>query len=192
MSYATVDQLREYLHQVGAGSARDAEMQEILDRAEGIISDVLGISFAAYGTATDKDVRADGGEYLRVPAYKAASLTAITEVSGRGTTSESEAAITDYVEDEEVRPYRVWRSGGWSRGTWYRVTAIWGYGPAPESVVEAEIEVAVNIWRSRDAGSFGTTIGEGAGSVSVNRALTWAQRSILDGVRAAYLGVVHA
>jgi len=73
------------------------------------------------------------------------------------------------------------------------VTAIWGYGPAPASVVEVELEIAVNIWRSAAASSFGTAVGvEGGGAVTVNRALTWAQRNILDGIRASYVGVVHA
>ena len=192
-SYATVAQLRQYLGQVATGVSKDAELTAILERAHAIVNDVLGFTFAAYGvTATDKDVRGQAGEWLRPPAYKAASITAITVVTSRGSDDESEEAVDDYVVDEEIRPYRVWLSGGWTRGTWYRVTAIWGYGAAPDSVIETELEVAVNIWRSRDAASFGSTLGEGSGSVGVNRALTWAQRSILEGVRAAYLGVVHA
>lgn len=196
MSYATIAQFRAkpYVEQVGTGVTVDAAIQAVLDRAHAIINEALGFSFAAYGeTASDKDVRGDGGEWLWVPAYEGGSITGITAVSGRAETGESETAITDYVVDEDERPYRVWRGSGWTRGTWYRVTANWGYGAAPASIVEVELEVATNIWRSAAGTSFGTSVGmEGGGAVAVNRALTWAQRSIIDGVRSSYLGVVVA
>ena len=196
MSYATTAQLRAnpYLTQVATGATNDTALQAVLDRANAIVNEALGFSFAAHGvTATDKDVRGNGSEWLVPPAYKAASVTAITYVTGRGDTDEAEEAVTDYVVDEELRPYRIWRSGGWIRNAWYRVTAIWGYGAAPASAVEVEIEVAVNIWRSGAGSSFSGSIGvEGQGAVPVSRALTWAQRSILDGIRASYLGIVHA
>lgn len=196
MSYATTTQLRTapYLTQVATGNGNDSALQLVLDRADAIINDYLGFSFAAYGaTASDRDVRGQGGEWLWPTAYKAGSITGITFVTARGDTEEAEEAITDYEVDEELRPYRIWRAGGWIRQGWYRVTAIWGYGAAPVSVVEVALEIAVNIWRSGAASSFGNSVGvEGGGAVQVNRALTWAQRNILEGVRAAYLGVVHA
>lgn len=195
-SYATTTQLRAqpYLTQVATGAAPDAALQAVLDRANAIVNEYLGFSFAPYGVlATDRDVRGDGSEWLIPPAYKAGSVTRIVAVGGRGEAGESEEEINDYVVDEELRPYRIWRTRGWTRQTWFRVTAIWGYGEAPASVVEVELEIAVNIWRSAAASSFGTAVGvEGGGTVTVNRALTWAQRNILDGVRASYVGVVHA
>lgn len=196
MSYASISLLRAkpYLDQVATGAEADFALETVLSAANSIVDDYLGFSFAPYGsTATDKDVRGDGSEYLKPPAYEADSITGITEVSARGETSESEDDITDYVVDEDERPYRIWRGNGWGRGTWYRVTAIWGYGSAPDSVIEVEIEIAVNIWRSSAGSNFSTSIGvEGSGAVTVGRALTWAQRSILDGIRTRYLGVVHA
>lgn len=192
-SYATVTQLREYLGQVGTSTAKNTEMQNVLDRANAIVNEALGFAFAAYGAvATEKDVMAPGGHWLWPPAYQADSITGITEVSGRGTTDESETDVADYLAEEDERPYRIYRDSGWTPGQWYRITAIWGYGAAPTSVVEVELEIAVNIWRSRDAASFGAVGVEGQGTVSVNRALTWAQKDILTGVRLAMLGVVHA
>lgn len=195
-SYATTAELRAqpYMTQVATGAAADVALQAVLDRANAIVNDALGFAFAAYGvTATDRDVRGDGSEYLRPPAYKAGSITGISRVTARGDTDETIEAITDYVVDELERPYRIWRAAGWQRQAWYRMTAIWGYGEAPESVVEVELEVAMNIWRSAAGTSFGTSVGiEGGGAAGVNRALTWAQRSILDGVRSSYLGLVHA
>ncbi len=194
MSYATVEQFRQYLDQIEESDERDADIQAVLDRAHSIVNDALGFSFSEYGeTASDKDVRGQGGEWLWPPAYKAASVTGITRVSARGEDDESEEAVSGYVVDEDLRPYRIWRAYGWTPGAWYRVTAIWGYGPAPESIVEVELEVAVNIWRSRDAPGFTDAMGvSGEGGFTVHRALTWAQRSIIDGVRVQYLGMVFA
>jgi len=194
MAYGTVTQLREYLEQVKTGTATDAVLSSILDRASDLVTDALGLEFAAYGASpTARDVRAVGGEWLGLPAYKAASITTILAITSRAETYETTAAVTGWVADEEARPYRVYRGGGWTRDTWYRVTAIWGYGAAPTAIVEVTLEAAVNIWRGRDAAAWQNTVGaEGQGSVTFNRALTWAQRSIIDGVRARYLGVVHA
>lgn len=73
------------------------------------------------------------------------------------------------------------------------MTAMWGYGPAPASAVQVELEVAVNIWQGKAAPNWAASVGvEGGGAVPVNRALTWAQRSILEGIRARYLGAVCA
>jgi hypothetical protein len=194
MSYATVEQLREYLEQVPAGDDEDAALEACLARAHAIVNEVLGFTFADYGaTATDKDMRGEGGEWLWPPAYEAASITGIARVSARGEDEESETAVTGYVVDEDARPYGVWRGNGWTRGAWYRVTAVWGYGAAPDSVVEVELEVAVNIWRSKDRGMFSDVIGvEGGGAVGYARALTNQQRMIIDQVRARVLGPVVA
>lgn len=193
-AYATVTQLREYLGQVKAGEGVDAQLTAVLARATDIVNDALGFQFEAYGEeATAKDVRALDSEWLWLPAYQAGSIESIALVTSRGDSSESTETITGWVADEDERPYRVWRSGGWMHDVWYRVMAIWGYGAAPDAVVEVTIEVAVNIWRGRDAANWQATVGaDGQGAVSFSRALTWAQRSIIDGVRARYLGVVHA
>lgn len=193
-SYATVAQLREYLRQAKTGAATDSELQSILDRATAIVSGALGFSFAAYSaSASARDVRGVGGVYLELPAYEANSIATIQQVVGRGTTSESLETVSDWLAEETFRPYQVYRHSAWSDGAWYRITAKWGYGAPPADIIEVTLEVAVNIWRAKDA-SFGQSeLGvQGGGSVSYNRALTWGQRSIIDMVRTAYLGIVYA
>ena len=194
MAYASVAQLREYLGQIKAGATEDAQLANVLERASSIVDGALGFRFTPYtAVASNRDVLSIGGTYLEVPAYEAGSITFIKAISSRGASGESLETITDWLAEETFRPYQVYRHGGWSDGTWYRVTAKWGYGPAPDDIVEVTLEVAVNIWRGKDA-SFGQSeIGvQGGGSVGFNRALTWAQRSIIDNVRTAYLGIVHA
>ncbi len=193
-AYATVTQLREYKPQIKAGATNDTLLASILDRATAIVNGALGFSFAEYGlTPTTRDVRASGGQYLEAPAYKAGSITLIQEVSARGTSYEVLETVTDWLAEETCRPWIVYRDDGWWLYQWYRITAIWGYGPAPDEIVEVTLEVAANIWTGKDGNSFSSDIGvQGQGSVSFSRALTWAQRSVIEAVRMGYLGVVHA
>lgn len=190
MAYATLDQLYDYLPQLEQGE-HDAVLNDILDRATKIVDRVLGFQFADYGAvAAAKDVRHTQGQYLELPRYQAGSIASVYEVDGRGTSSETTTEITEFVEEEDGRLYR---DEGWTRGAWYRIEARWGYGPPPDDIVEVTLEVAVNIWRGRDASQWSASIGvEGQGSVSYNRALTWAQRSIIEAVRTRYQGVIHA
>jgi hypothetical protein len=128
-----------------------------------------------------------------VPAYQAGSITLIQAVSGKGTSYEALETITDWQADETLRPWIIYRDGGWSRNQWYRITAIWGYGPAPEQIVEVTLEAAVNIWYGSPTASGQSEVGvPGAGAMSFSRALTWSQRAIIEGVRTGYLGLVHA
>ncbi|HPL30958.1 MAG TPA: hypothetical protein PLG21_23175 [Anaerolineae bacterium] len=192
MSYATIAELRAYLPQIKVDSTNDALLATVLERAHEIVNDALGFEFTAWGaTVTTRDVECrHEGRWLEVPYHKPASITLVKSLSGRGTTYEALTDESDWLEEADGRLYR---GGGWGLGTWYRISALWGYGSPPASIVEVEIEIAVNIWRGRDASSWQSDVGtDGQGAVGFNRALTWAQRSIIDGVRQRVLGVVHA
>ena len=197
MSYATVEQLRQYLPQVKADPKPPEPqpvnelLQLVLDRANAIVNEALGFAFGDWPAETSEHDHEcqHRGRWLEVPYHKVGSVAAVAWLSGRGTASETTEAVADWLEEADGRLYL---DNGWSPG-WYRVEAIWGYGPAPASIVEVELDVAVNIWRGRDATAWSTEVGaEGVGAVSYNRALTWAQRSIIDAVRLQYLGVLHA
>jgi hypothetical protein len=186
MSYATIADLREYLDQVEAGAAVDAFLQRVLDRAEEVVDGYLTFSFAAYGEASAKDVRAQGGEYLEVPGHEQGSVASVYLVRNKDASYESTSEVTDYGEMEDGRLYR---DIGWAPGRWYRVTAEWGYGAAPADVVEVELRVGVNIWQGRAAMQWSNSLGvEGSGSVTYSRALTGAEKSMLDAVRYRVLG----
>jgi len=194
MAYATLLQLRQYLTQVKAGAENDLLLQAILDRAHAFVNGELTFEFDGYqAAATTRDVRSQGGYVLRPPAYEAGSLTAIAAVYDRGTSYETTDTVDDWMAEEDLRPYQVYRDSGWTYDRWYRLTACWGYGAAPNSVVEVELEAAINLWRGRDAAVWQAETGvEGAGATPLNRALSWPQRDVLNAVRAQYLGVVHA
>ena len=190
MSYSSIAQLRQYLSQVKAGIIEDAQLQVVLDRAYDIVNGALGFTFSAWAlVATTQDMRAARGEWLVLPYHQAATVTTVVLVNERGATTETTEAVTDWLEETDGRLFML---GGWDCGGWYRVTARWGYGPAPDRILEIEIECAVNIWRGRDASNWQSDIGvSGDGVVSFNRSMTAAQRSIVYEVRQQYLGVVH-
>lgn len=193
MAYATVAELRQILTQVKAGAAEDALMEIILDRATEIADLALTFSFAdwpEYGGATERDIRAIGGQYLWPKCYQPTTLTKIEAVYSRGRATETTTEVEDWICEESELPYSVYRDAGWIRGQWYRLTAVWGYGPAPESIKQVTLEVAVNLWGSRDSRQISDVIGvEGGGAVGYQRALTNRQKLILDSVKLKYQGV---
>ena len=184
MAYATVAQVREYLPQLG--DEDEALLEEVLERATDIIDGELGFSFAAYGeyaVATAKDVYSGaGGKWLYLPAHEADSIESVYLVSLRGTDDEDTEEVTEYV--EETR-YRLYWNDGWAKRSWYRVTAVWGYGAAPDRIVQVCLEVAVNVWRGRDSQSGATVLGA-EGARPYHRSLSWAQKSIIERVKKAY------
>lgn len=192
MSYASTDQLRGYLKQIPADVApsttNDDLLQAVLDRSTSMVNDALGFAgvggaFATWATAaTTRDVRGEGGEWLYPPSYQPDSVDTVSEVYSKGLTSETTHAVTDWAEEEasQAPGGRLYRSGGWGDRAWYRIGAIWGYGPAPNSIVEVTLELAVNLWRAKDAGRFSNVVGvEGGGAVGYEKALTPQQQMVV-------------
>lgn len=189
MPYATLDQLYGHLPQL-TGSNHDVLLTDILAHAHSIVNDVLGFEFGDYGDPEVRDVECQAAmRWLELPGHEVGSVAEVQAVGGRGLASEVTSTVSGWLEERDGRLYL---DGGWLRG-WYRITAAWGYGPAPDSIVEVTLEVATNIWRGRDMMQWQSDVGmEGQGAVAYNRALNWAQRSIIEGVRARVLGVIHA
>lgn len=188
------DLLREYLRQAPTDNAATSVQDHIRARAYSIINEHLGFTFAAYpGSASAKVVYGQGGSNLYLPAHMAGSVTTVTDEGGGSVTGWSEDAdgslhlTTTFPPSIDAPP--MWRDGAR-----YTVTAKWGYGPAPESIVELEIELCVNIYRERDKGSFSDVVGvEGGGAVAVGyqRALTNRQQMIIDTEKAKFMGVAY-
>jgi hypothetical protein len=190
--YASVAQLREYLVQVPAGAAYDALLDSVLDRAMDIIDGRLGFTFSAYGeAATAADVRCPAdSEYFMLPHYGAGTITSVYELYGKGLDSEDTEEITEY---EALDDGRLYYAYDWERGQWYRITAKWGYGAAPDSIVQVCLELAINLWSARESRTITDVVGvEGGGAVGYSRSLTNRQRMILDGIRQRYMGVTFA
>jgi hypothetical protein len=166
MTYATVAQFRSYLKQLPTLQSSpnatqqqvtetDALLTDILTRATDAIDQMLEFSFAAYGAASSKKVVSQGGRLLALPAHQDASVTGVAFDGD---------AITDYTYIRESRRGYLQRVNGWPACVLLDVTAAWGAGPAPASITEMCLELAVNIWRSRDRGMFADVIGVDASS----------------------------
>jgi hypothetical protein len=114
---------------------------------------------------------------LPLPPHQAGSVTLVEYQS-----ASNPAAYTTVADQWLAEGAALYRAGGWGRER-YRVTAVWGYGPVPAAVEEVTLEVAVNLWRSRDKGGFTETIGvDGQGGIRVVSGLTKQQQAILERV----------
>lgn len=157
-------------------------LQACLDRATETVRGQLRalladptFDWAAWPSATTKIVLGVLGEYLYLPPHQAASVSLVEYMSA--TNPVAYTAIADQWLEEDGR---LWRAAGWLPQR-YRVTAVWGYGPTvPAQVVEVVLELAVNIWRSRDKGGFSEVVGvEGGGAVRAVAGLTKQQQATL-------------
>lgn len=201
MALVTVEQLRAYLDQVKAGIAIDDNLTDILERAEGIVTDALGFTFLDAGsdwsdvTASQKLIRSEESRWLKLPPYLYGSITSVAPCRGSGDKLTLETAITDYDEMEEK--HHLYRENGWG-GRRYAITAKWGYGAAPTSVVQLILELAVNIHRQKAQGLFQTVQGVdtggqslGTGSIKYVGGLNADQRRIIQNERRKYIEVLH-
>lgn len=187
MAYATPAEFggdQGYLKQVDITDADTLQLvSDILDRATDIVDKYLKFSFGAYGAAATKKVRAGYSSYFSLPAHQIGSVT--TVVDPAGTTLE----YWEELESGKLLAVDTDTGGEWSwRNYRYDVTAVWGYGPAPDSIVEVTLELAVNIWRSKDSGHFTRVVGasDGAAAIGYEGELTPQQKMILDKVIASY------
>ena len=186
-SYASVEELREILDEIGTtGSESNAVLQKFLDRATAIVRKALAyligdpaFDYGAYPAASTTIIRSYGEtEYLLIPVHQANNVTLVEELIG--TNPATYQAISD--EWLQEADGSLWRASGWI-DTRYRITAPWGYGPVTDEIKQLTLEVTINIWRSKDKGSFTEMIGaEGGGSTRFIGGFTKQQQSILESV----------
>jgi hypothetical protein len=193
-AYVTHTDIRLYLDKVASGAGVDTLLDTIGTRATAIVDRALGFSFAAYpGSASDSIAFGGGTPILYLPPHQQGSVTTITPEGGTAiddTTWTEQADGSIYLDSAYapwLQPYASMRYGpGWGFYR-YTVAAKWGYGPVPEDVKEVALEIAVNIWRSKDKGLWTDVIGvEGGGGIRFIGGLTNQQKAIIDAVRAQY------
>lgn len=189
-AYATTAQLRAYLDQVDDDAATTALLQACLDRGRSLIDQALGWSFfdagADWPAASTRFVQAEDSQWLRLPPYREGSITRLTVV-------DDDTEIDDFEEDWDAGRGYLWREAGWA-GRRYAATAVYGYGPAPDAIVQLNLEVAVNLWRTRTKGAFAEVQGaEGGGQIQIRYigGLTRQQQAVIDAVRRRYRDVAY-
>ncbi len=204
MAYVTVDELKKYLSQWEGFPEEDVLFATIIDRAQSIVDEYTGFTFAGYDTAASaRLVPSYGTPVLILPPHEIGTITAV-RLEGATTdidsTTYTEDTVTGNLTFDGYWPYAAYPGVGWwgafsPSGYWgparYTVTAKWGYGTAPEAIKEVVLELAVNIFRGRDRGLWTEIIGvEGSGGLRFTGGVTNQQRAILDSIREKYIGGV--
>jgi hypothetical protein len=174
-----------YLKQVDIADPNNlAKVTAVLLRAEKIVDDILQFSYAGY-TVEERAQRSQYGAYFPLPAHEIGSVSAVTTTTA--------VAITYFEEMDNGILYAVNEHGqeyNWNAGR-YLVTAGWGFGDVPENVKEVVLEVAVNIWRSAEAGNFSDVVGViDGGGVGYEKALTARQKLVLKKARQKAIPIV--
>jgi hypothetical protein len=193
MGYVTVTQLKAHkLYQLvgeNATNEHDGAIQQAIDAASAYIDRRLGYSFGtATAAAGARVLYGSGSDFLPLPGdYVAGSVTSVTSAY---------ATPPTYVERNgylvvdrggvsgQGRYVGLYPAGtsGWLPGVAYTVNATYGYtvGAVPEDIKEACFELAVRIFRARDAGYSDVVGVDGAGGVGYNGAEPAFVKKILD------------
>lgn len=179
---------------VAVTPATDGILQDCLDRATDIVRSAMRslladplFDYSAYGVASTKIVRGYDSYTLSLPAYQLASVTLIEYQSS---SNPSAYTALEAAQWEAQSDGKLYRASGWGGGYGgdlprYRVTAVWGYGPTPpDAIAQLTLELAVNIWRSRDKGGFTEIVGvEGSGGIRQIAGLNKQQAMTLESLR---------
>lgn len=176
----------------------DALIQKKLNRATQIIDTELGYSFALAAIG-DQVVYGDGSDYLVLPTFVSGSVTDVDAPTGYDMPEyiEQDGALV-VTRDDVIGPnyrYQTLSSssygqiGGWQAGVPYTVSATFGYAAIPEDIKECCLELAVRLWRAKDAG-FSDVVGvEGGGAVGYNGKYPAVVKAILEKRKPKSLGI---
>lgn len=174
---------------VTIANALDARLQKVLNRANAIIDTYLGFSFTLSGTPATQVVYGDGTDFLEPPPFIAGSVTLVTVPTGYtapaytaidGVLVVTRDSLLGGMYESETIAGRLYNPiGGWLAGVPYTVAATFGYSAIPEDIKEACLEIAVDLWRFKDAGSIKMVGVSGAGVVS-GKGLPATAKAILD------------
>lgn len=171
--YCTLDQIKNELDQLRDTTDHDSLLLEKIERATAFVNNSIGtrasLTIAAIGTAV---VYGNGLQTLLLPVSVAGSVTLVTAPSGY--------TVPDYIETDGalvitdstgivVSPYRYGlaysygSSSVWSYGVPYTVSATFGVSAGDLALLtEASLQIAVQLWRYKDAGGSETIGSEGA------------------------------
>jgi len=164
----------------------DNQLQHILDRATDIVRNAIRyliddqtFDYTSWGSASTKDIYDIANEYLSLPPYLPGSITLVEYQS---TTGIFHTIMGWYESNGKL--FLGWNG----QRLLYRVTAIWGYGPTvPAAIEEIVLEIAVNLWRSKDRGGFTEIVGvEGSGYIRSIAGLTKQQTTIIESIVSNY------
>ena len=176
MSYVSLEEFKVYLRSEIAG-ADDADLQQALDVADGLVNEMCARTFVVAGVAAARTFVPDprDGNILRIP-----DATTVTGISENGVA----LAVTSGYQLEPVNTMQ-WSGEVWpysqirrQTGPWYTyrdtgtvtVTATWGWAAVPAAVKMAAKILAKDIIGHRDV-KFGLVGVSDFGGVRARQAL---------------------
>jgi hypothetical protein len=174
--------------------ATDSVLQDCLDRATDIVRSAMrslladpDFDYTAYAVASTKIVRGYDAIRLRLPPYQLGSVTLVEYQSSSNPSAYTTLSSDQWEAQSDGRLYRAftWGGGIWGADPRYRITAVWGYGPTPpDALAQLVLELAVNIWRSRDKGGFTEIVGvNGSGGIKQIAGLNAQQQMTWENLR---------
>lgn len=171
----------------------DSQLQRHLDRATDIVRNAIRyllddqtFDYGSWDSPSVKIVVGVPGQYLPLPPFMPGSITLVEYEYTLGTFR----VVPNPWSELGGKLFSGW---GWyvgygERQSLYQVTAIWGYGPLiPAAIEEVVLELAVNLWRSKDRGGFTEIVGvEGSGYIRSVAGLTKQQTAIIESIISNY------
>jgi hypothetical protein len=158
------------MKQMRFNAKNDQLLQTVLERATAIVDRFLGFSFVGYTNGT-KQIVTSRSAWLALPPHDSTQPVV---------PSISTMRLSSY---QYINKSLYALGSNWAAlGAVVEVEAAWGYGNVPLDLVEVTLEIAVNIWRSKDAARF-TNVVFNEGSVGYEGALTPLQRQIIDKIK---------
>lgn len=147
MNYCTTEQLKQYAQRTGRG---DDELHEsVIPRASRIIDRLCELPDGHFAQASERcsvfTVRGSGTRLLRLPPYVRGSIDYV-EYAGLNQLTPNYAEVADASGVQWLEA----TSGCWTECP-IEITARWGWHCTPDEIVEAAIELAMMIWRQKDA-----------------------------------------
>jgi hypothetical protein len=197
MAIITADDIRAYMPQIADNATTDDLLADVAARASDIVLNAASpLTFTPYpATATYKAVWGDGSSWLLLPAHQTASVEEVRIGAETGTL----VAATEYLAEGSNLRYlaatgwlessyntRPWGMPRWGYGPYY-VKAKWGYGPAPAALVQVALEVAINIYQTRESGGLREAASvEGGSVVQQVTGLSRRQREVIASIVSQY------
>lgn len=150
VEYCTTEELKQYATRTGRGD--DDLHESIIPRASRIIDDLCHVKAGYFGVADQRCktgvLFGSGTRSLRMPPYICGSIQ-YAEYDG-----DCDAIFPDYVEfaDEAGVQWLKAKAGEYfAADATIEITARWGWACVPDDIVEATIELAMAMWRQKDA-----------------------------------------
>jgi hypothetical protein len=208
MAYATLDEFRGplgSLDQFADPDPKDTLLQTCLDDAEAILNTELGFTLTL-ATSGDRVVYGDGTAYLALPLYVPGSIDAIVPLTGYTvpayveqdgilvTTDASGILYPSYSPYGYGLPYisdpLLTAAGLWSPRVPYTITADWGASADDMKVARRiTLELAVQLFRFKDAGGAQVLGVEGAGAVVVKNSFSPIIQQMITRLKRSGIGV---